>query len=249
MLPSRSEASWEALSKPNPLFPTVVLVSGFAATRRNLSVIRKRLIRDGFNVVILSLDWQSLADGLIGLEPLVRRLSSTILQLRKDPGMQRSKIHLVAHSAGGLVARRYIQVLGGWHYCDSLITLATPHRGTWIAGLGLFTHLFLKARCLWQMLPWSPFIKSLNDSPMPPGFRFTSIVSTDDYLCPPSATRLPTDWLKEPEIQCVSLVGLSHGDFLLSKDAYAELLKALSSELAAKTITTPEILSQAVEAP
>lgn len=59
-----------------------------------------------------------------------------------------SKVDIAAHSMGGLVARAYIEEIGGTQYeniIDQLITLGTPHRGSpeaylkWEAGEGFFT--------------------------------------------------------------------------------------------------------------
>ena len=115
--------------------------------------MRKRLRKDGFNVLVLSLDWHTMSDGVRGLYQLSEKLSSLALRIRKDRQLSRTRIYIVAHSAGGLVARYYVQLLGGAYYCDGLITLGTPHRGTWVAALGFMTHLILKAGCLYHMLP------------------------------------------------------------------------------------------------
>ncbi|MEU9181646.1 hypothetical protein AB0C90_33255 [Streptomyces sp. NPDC048550] len=42
---------------------------------------------------------------------------------------RRGRVVVVAHSMGGLVARYWLGVLGGWRECRALITLGTPHRG------------------------------------------------------------------------------------------------------------------------
>jgi triacylglycerol esterase/lipase EstA (alpha/beta hydrolase family) len=168
VLPTYSRPEWEDYQHIASDRPTVILVSGFGATRRNLNVIRKRLMRDGFNVLVVALDWHTLSDGVRGLYRMAEQLSSVVLKLRKRTGMRGSKVYLVAHSAGGLVARHYVQILGGSHYCEALITLGTPHRGTWVAALGLLTHLMLKARCLVQMLPVSPFIRTMNRAQQSP---------------------------------------------------------------------------------
>lgn len=44
-------------------------------------------------------------------------------------GAADAKVILIAHSMGGLVARYYLEVLGGWQDCKALITFGTPHRG------------------------------------------------------------------------------------------------------------------------
>jgi hypothetical protein len=40
---------------------------------------------------------------------------------------------LIAHSMGGLVAKYYLDVLGGWRTCRALITFGTPYRGAPVA--------------------------------------------------------------------------------------------------------------------
>jgi pimeloyl-ACP methyl ester carboxylesterase len=239
ILPTRAKPEWQKLDSVNPGKPTVVLVSGFAATQRNLSVIRKRFVKDGFNVIVLPLDWQTLSDGVRGLYRMSEKLSSVILQLRKGPCKGSAKVYVVAHSAGGLVARYYVQLLGGGHYCDGLVTLATPHRGTWYAALGLLTHLILKARCLLQMIPISPFIQRINSAALPSGFRWLSISSPDDMLCPKRATTLPARLADAPLLTAIELKGLSHRDFLMSKIIYRVTLNYLRDQTEV-TVVPPE---------
>lgn len=49
---------------------------------------------------------------------------------REFSGHRDAKVILIGHSMGGLVARYYTEVLGGWRDCRALITLGTPHRGS-----------------------------------------------------------------------------------------------------------------------
>lgn len=224
-LPGRIPSRWEQAGIPEPNRPTVILVPGLEAQERTVSVMRKRLLKDGFNVIVLSMDWLALAEGIMGLYHLSRRLSAVVLGLRKEARTRDVKIYLVGHSAGGLVARHYIQVLGGSAYCNGLVTLGTPHRGTWMAALGFLSHLILKARCLFQMLPFSPFIRSLNQAPLPKGFKIVSIFSKDDPLCPDASTRLPET--AGCEIENVEIEAHSHSDYLLSKHAYVTLMERL----------------------
>lgn len=230
-LPGRSPKEWNEIESLIPSKPVVVLVSGFGASQRTLTVIRKRLMRDGYNVLILPLDWASLSDGVRGLYVMAEKLSNVILNLRKKKEFRKQKVFLVAHSAGGLVARYYIQRLGGSHYCDGLVTLATPHSGTWLAAVGLVTHLILKARCLLQMTPKSSFIKSLNHSQFPADFRMVSIFSKDDIFCPLSSTQLPQSLHVLDTVKSINLPRLSHSDFLMAKKPYDIIKRYLNSEM------------------
>jgi triacylglycerol esterase/lipase EstA (alpha/beta hydrolase family) len=41
-----------------------------------------------------------------------------------------ARVVLICHSMGGLVARHYLEVLGGYKDAKALITFGTPHRGS-----------------------------------------------------------------------------------------------------------------------
>ena len=56
------------------------------------------------------------------IEPVLERF-------RAQPGRADAKIVFIAHSMGGLVARYYVDVLGGHEITRRVITLGTPHRG------------------------------------------------------------------------------------------------------------------------
>jgi len=60
------------------------------------------------------------------LDTFARRL---LHDWRKGPGGTDAKLWLVCHSMGGLVARYFLEHLGGAEITRRLITIATPHRG------------------------------------------------------------------------------------------------------------------------
>lgn len=231
-LPGRAGEEWVEFAKIDPLKPTIILVSGFGATKRTLTVMRKRFLRDGFNVFVVGLEWTTVSEAFLGFMPVAHKIYSLVLRIRKLKGMQKAKIYLIAHSAGGLASRWYIQKLGGSHYCDALVTLATPHRGTWVAGLGFISHLALKARCLYQMLPISRFIQSLNETPYPKHFPTLALSSDGDMLCPKGATELPESVHGNGDVVSLELSKISHSEFLMSKKSYrlmTQFLQNLSS--------------------
>jgi triacylglycerol esterase/lipase EstA (alpha/beta hydrolase family) len=51
----------------------------------------------------------------------------------------KSKVDLVCHSMGGLVARYYMKYLGGAAKVDQVVCIATPHQGTYWAYADWFT--------------------------------------------------------------------------------------------------------------
>jgi hypothetical protein len=49
---------------------------------------------------------------------------------RASSGNEKAKLVLIGHSMGGVVARYFLEVLGGWRDTRSLITFGTPYRGS-----------------------------------------------------------------------------------------------------------------------
>src|SRR5512140_1353835 len=105
----------------------VVLVHGFLASAGVFRPMRARLEKEaGARVASFSH-----APGL-GVRRIARQLAELI-----DRIPQGTRIHLVGHSIGGLVARWYVQEMEGHTRVAQTISLATPFGGTRLARLRL----------------------------------------------------------------------------------------------------------------
>ena len=114
---------------------------------------------------------------------LSNRASAVALQARIEPALERfrtqrghedARVVFVGHSMGGLVARYYVDVLGGHEITRKVVTLGTPHRGALNAldslvngvskGIGPFkldlTKLSRSLPSLYQLLPEYACIES-----------------------------------------------------------------------------------------
>ncbi|WP_227375960.1 esterase/lipase family protein [Haladaptatus halobius] len=91
-----------------------------------------------------------------------------------------SPVDIVAHSMGGLDSRWCIEKQDGAQYVDDLVTLGTPHQGTYAAYLGILTE---GGR---DMIPGSTFLERLNDGTLAEGVNYTALWSTADELIVPS---------------------------------------------------------------
>ncbi len=215
--PSDFEHEVLELEKHSSNKPIVVLVSGFGVGRRSLSIFRRRFSEAGYDVAFFSLTdphW------LRGLEYYADRLSQLIVELRKSRTREKSRIYVVAHSAGGLVARDVMQRNGGFHYVDALVTLGTPHSGTWHALLGLFTPLLMKARVLFDICPWSTYLAKLNARELPSDYAFLSLYSTQDLVCSPVSCEF-SGWLeKHAKHKQHALTNITHTSFLTSRSVF-----------------------------
>lgn len=92
------------------------------------------------------------SDGSVSIDVLAAQLAE---QVNAIVGPEQP-INLVGFSMGGLICRAYVQKLGGVTRTRRLVTVATPHQGTWTA------YTYNRPACL-QMRPGSPFLVELNE--------------------------------------------------------------------------------------
>ncbi len=158
----------------DPTRPAVLLVHGYGCNRAVwLPLIRSGRL-DGFHVATVDL-----AADLRAIEAQVPLLAAAAGRLRAASGARR--LVLVAHSMGGLAARALLQTAGGMEV-DQLITLGTPHAGTWFARFG-------PGRAARQMRlrnPWLAALERATDAGQ--RGRCTCIASADDNLILPRAS-------------------------------------------------------------
>ena len=94
--------------------------------------------------------------------------------------MPNKKVRIVAHSMGGLIARRYVQLqqdLGvGSETIEHLLTISTPWGGHKAAEMGVKRSPVVAP--VWRdMVPSSDFISGLHNRPLPAGLQFSLLFS------------------------------------------------------------------------
>jgi triacylglycerol lipase len=101
---------------------------------------------------------------------------------------------LVCHSLGGLVARVYLEQLGGARRVDRCITLGTPHRGTYNA-------YWFASRVGRELRPDSAVLERLAASGARPNrVRYTSIVAGSDNVVIPRVFAATGDLVHVPDV-------------------------------------------------
>ena len=100
-----------------------------------------------------------------------------IAKLSTTTGYER--IHVIGHSLGGLIARYYVQRLGGDHHVHTLVTLGTPHQGTQLAWAAPLLPLVR------QLAPNSSVIQELAEPAPDCQTRFIAFYSDIDHLVIP----------------------------------------------------------------
>lgn len=100
--------------------PPVVLLHGFIDNRSAFVVLRRTLTRHGRRLA--SLNYSPLTRDVRTAAELLGRHVEEICA-RTGHG----RVDIVGHSLGGLIARYYVQRLGGDRRVRTLVTLGTPH--------------------------------------------------------------------------------------------------------------------------
>lgn len=134
----------EAASTP------ILLVHGMVDNRSIFTLLRRGLRRAGF-ADVTSFGYSPLT---VDVRRAATRLAERVEDLCARSGADR--IHLVGHSLGGIVARYYVQCLGGDRRVHTLVTIGTPHEGTETASAA--PHAYLLAR---QVRPGSELLAEL----------------------------------------------------------------------------------------
>jgi triacylglycerol esterase/lipase EstA (alpha/beta hydrolase family) len=183
---------------------TVVLVHGYLANRGPLLPLAAYLRARGHKQ-ILAYEYRGgagIEQAAIGLRDFLRER------------VRGGRINLVCHSLGGLVARVYLQQLGGARRVDRCITLGTPHRGTYNA-------YWVASRVGRELRPDSPFLARLDASRAGSGgVRFTSIVAGSDNIV------IPRVFSSNETV--VHVPGLGHLGLLFSPTAFRAVAEQLA---------------------
>ena len=106
------------------------------------------------------------------------RLGESVQKLSAATGYDR--IHVIGHSLGGLIARYYVQRLGGDRHVHTLVSLGTPHHGTQLAWAAPLVPLIR------QLTPSSPVIRDLAQPAAGCRTRFIAFHSDIDHLVVPT---------------------------------------------------------------
>jgi triacylglycerol lipase len=162
---------------------TVLLLHGFFQTRNVWEVMEDRLRDHGYGVFSFDLGGLLWRFNTRSIPDLAATIADKLEGICARTGLER--FHIVGHSKGGIIARYYVQHLGGDKRAKSLITLGSPHHGTPTAaiGVGLMAGGLISRSPL-QMLPGSALVRLLRKDTFPSGIPLTSIYSRHDLVCP-----------------------------------------------------------------
>jgi pimeloyl-ACP methyl ester carboxylesterase len=184
------------LPAAGPPPPPVLLLHGLVDNRSVFVLLRRALSERGTRH-LESLNYSPLTcDIRAAAELLARQVEGLCERTGQD------RIDIVGHSLGGLIARYYVQRLGGDRRVRTVVTLGTPHSGTRVAPLA-DAHPIVR-----QMRPGSPVLAELAEPAPGCRTRFVSFWSDLDQIMVP----LETARLEHPDLvaQNVRVTGIGH---------------------------------------
>ncbi len=174
----------------------ILLVHGIVDNHSIFTVMDRALRRRGFRTVS-SYDYGLLTRDI---REAARQLGDAIEKTAANTGYER--IHVIGHSLGGLIARYYVQRLGGDAQVHTLVTLGTPHHGTRLARA---VPLFPLVR---QLRPGSSVIRELAEPAPECRTRFIAFHSDLDHLIVPHRSAR----LQHPDLNATNIAvrGVGH---------------------------------------
>ncbi|MER6471405.1 esterase/lipase family protein [Streptomyces collinus] len=202
--------------------PPVVLLHGFIDNRSVFVLLRRSLVRNGRQRVE-SLNYSPLT---CDIRTAAELLGRHVEEICERTGSER--VDIVGHSLGGLIARYYVQCLGGDLRVRTLVTLGTPHAGTRAVPLAS-AHPIVR-----QMRPGSEVIEELSRPAPGCRTRFVSFWSDLDSVMDP----LEAACVDHPDLDAlnVRVTGIGHLALPVHPAVAAGIREALEAAQAEETV-------------
>lgn len=186
----------------------VLLVHGFVCNRGVWLPWMRRLRQ--LNVPFIAVNLEPV---LASIETYVPAIESAVRRLEANTG--RPPV-VVAHSMGGLAVRAWLKAHGADDRVRHIVTIGSPHRGTWLARFGLVHN----AREMRQDGEWLSALAGAESAER--RARFTCFYShCDNIVMPASTATLPGALNRHLE-------GQAHVQMVYHDDVFSETLGRLS---------------------
>lgn len=195
----------------------ILLVHGVADNRSVFTVLRRGLRRRGLGQV-----------HAVNYSPLTTDVRAAAVQLgeavravAERTGYER--VHVIAHSLGGVIARYYVQRLGGDAHVHTLVTLGAPHGGTRTARA-------LPLRLCRQLRPGSDVMAELAAPAPGCRTRFVAVWSDLDQVIRPVANAR----IEHPDLDCRNILvrGVGHLSLPFARPVAHQVALALTQDAA-----------------
>jgi pimeloyl-ACP methyl ester carboxylesterase len=192
----------------------VLLIHGIGDNRSAFTVLRRTLRRRGFGRIV-TVNYSPLTSDV---RKAAADLGRHVERVCRQSGYE--QVFLVGHSLGGIIARYYVQCLGGDARVSTLVTLGSPHAGSQLARVAPL----LVGR---QLRPNSELMRELA-GPARCSTRFVAISSDrDEVVVPARSARLEHPDLS---VTCLQVRGVGHLSLLVNGAVAHAIVTALAGE-------------------
>ncbi|MGD1089988.1 MAG: alpha/beta fold hydrolase [Verrucomicrobiota bacterium] len=188
----------------------VVLVHGFLNRGGIMRGLAHHLTSAGHTCIVPSL---KPCDARCGLPNLANQLGRFINESLSDG----SRFAIVGFSMGALVARYYLQELGGCQRTDAFFSICGPHSGT-------LTAYMYPSEGVYQMRPNSKFLVRLNQTA-----DHLAGISITCYWTPFDLMICPGESAKWPRSEHVRIPALLHSLVVFDRRLYRDIAQRLSA--------------------
>jgi pimeloyl-ACP methyl ester carboxylesterase len=189
----------ERPERPSRVDTPVLLVHGYGANKSNWMFLRRYLHQAGFGR-LHALNYNALRADIPTLAALCAERAE---ELCARFGV--SRVHVVGHSLGGVIARYAVQVTG-LESAAVCISIASPHGGVRLARYGSPLAAVSPLASGLQLRPDSQVMTELRRTAKPLGTRFVAYYSNLDLLVPARRAMI-----LEPELEATNILVKDQG--------------------------------------
>lgn len=184
----------------------VILLHGLFHNRAVWFLMKQRLEQCGFAVVTVNLPPFEM------VETLSRKIAETVEETMVTYDVE--QVDIVGHSMGGLLARYYIEIMGGDKRVAHCILLGVPNAGSKLAPFALTP----MGR---DLMPGSDFLNELNSAGLSPSVRYVTVFSHHDNLVVPAESAELTG------AEAITVEWLGHNSLLYHRETIEATIDAL----------------------
>lgn len=173
------------LTRPDQALPgAVLLIPGYGGSQTALSQLARQVAAAGRTARVVTLP-----DG--GTGDLQVQADTLEQSVREELNGGAPSVDLIGYSAGGVVARLWVDRHDGATVARRIVTLGSPLHGTRIAGIGAALAPASCPQACRQLAPGSDLLEDLEDSGLPDRLPWLSIwTDNDETVQPPDSARL-----------------------------------------------------------
>jgi triacylglycerol lipase len=223
----------DSSSRPDQAAPgTVLLVPGYGGSTSALNRLAVTLRAAGREAKVVTLPGDGTGDLLVSADTLE-------VAVRAELGQGSPSVDVVGYSAGGVVARLWVQRHEGATVARRIVTLGSPLHGTRLAGLGAALAPGSCPAACRQLVPGSDLLKEIDSDDLPSGLPWLSLwTENDETVQPPDSARLDGAVNLAVQSLCPRVV-VSHSELPTNPVVSALVVQALAETTLMKPETCP----------